>query len=142
MTETKIWTVDEMDAAARAIKRGSLVAFPTETVYGLGADAYNEKAVGKVYAAKGRPSDNPLIVHVADPEQVADFAIVNERAQKLMAAYWPGPLTMILPVKPDVLSMTVTGGLDTVAVRLPDNAATRQLIRESGKPLVGPSANT
>lgn len=142
MTETKIWTVDEMAAAARAIKRGSLVAFPTETVYGLGADAYNEKAVGKVYAAKGRPSDNPLIVHVADPEQVADFAIVNERAQKLMAAYWPGPLTMILPVKPDVLSMTVTGGLDTVAVRLPDNDATRQLIRESGKPLVGPSANT
>ena len=142
MTETKIWTLDEMDAAARAIKRGSLVAFPTETVYGLGADAFNEEAVGKVYAAKGRPSDNPLIVHVADPEQVNEFAIVNEQAQKLMSAYWPGPLTMILPVKPGTLSSIVTGGLDTVAIRLPDNDATRQLIRESQTPIVGPSANT
>lgn len=142
MIETKIWTVDEMDAAARAIKRGALVAFPTETVYGLGADAFNEEAVSKVYAAKGRPSDNPLIVHVADPEQVSEFAIVNEQAQKLMSAYWPGPLTMILPVKPSKLSLTVTGGLDTVAVRLPDNDATRQLIRASQTPLVGPSANT
>lgn len=142
MIETKIWTVDEMDAAARAIKRGALVAFPTETVYGLGADAFNEEAVSKVYAAKGRPSDNPLIVHVADPEQVSEFAVVNEQAKKLMSAYWPGPLTMILPVKPGNLSLTVTGGLDTVAIRLPDNDATRQLIRASQTPIVGPSANT
>ncbi len=140
--ETKIWTPDELPAAVRAIKRGSLVAFPTETVYGLGADAFNEKAVGKVYAAKGRPSDNPLIVHVADPEQIDAFAQRNEWADKLIKAFWPGPLTMILPVKPGALSATVTGGLDTVAIRMPDNDLTRSLIREADTPIVGPSANT
>ena len=98
MAETKIWSADELPAAVRAIKRGSLVAFPTETVYGLGADAFNDTAVGKVYAAKGRPSDNPLIVHVSDPEQVDRFAEVNDWAKKLMDAFWPGPLTMVLPV--------------------------------------------
>lgn len=142
MAQTKIWEPAEIEAAVKAIKRGSLVAFPTETVYGLGADALNEKAVGKVYAAKGRPSDNPLIVHVADKEQVATVAEVNGWAEALMDAFWPGPLTMILPVKPDTVSSTVTGGLDTVAVRMPDNDVTRQLIREAGTPLVGPSANT
>jgi L-threonylcarbamoyladenylate synthase len=142
MADTKIWTAEDLPAAVRAIKRGSLVAFPTETVYGLGADAFNEKAVGKVYAAKGRPSDNPLIVHVADVEQVSAFAQVNEWAEKLMTTFWPGPLTIILPVIPETVSETVTGGLDTVAVRMPDNDLTRALIREAGTPLVGPSANT
>ncbi|MBM7616830.1 L-threonylcarbamoyladenylate synthase [Weissella uvarum] len=140
--ETKIWKADELPAAVRAIKRGGLVAFPTETVYGLGADAFNEQAVGKVYAAKGRPSDNPLIVHVADPEQVERFAKKNTWSDKLMQAFWPGPLTMILPVQPGALSATVTGGLDTVAVRMPDNDLTRALIRDADTPLVGPSANT
>jgi L-threonylcarbamoyladenylate synthase len=142
MADTKIWTAEDLPAAVRAIKRGSLVAFPTETVYGLGADAFNEKAVGKVYAAKGRPSDNPLIVHVADSAQVESFAVVNDWARALMTAFWPGPLTLILPVKPDTVSSTVTGGLETVAVRMPDNDLTRALIRDAGTPLVGPSANT
>ncbi len=142
MVETKIWTAEELPDAVKALKRGALVSFPTETVYGLGADAYNERAVGKVYTAKGRPSDNPLIVHVADVEQVRDFAQVNEWAKTLMATFWPGPMTMILPVVPGVLSKTVTGGLDTVAVRLPANDLTRDLIRQVGSPLVGPSANT
>ncbi|KRN75285.1 hypothetical protein IV73_GL000448 [Weissella kandleri] len=140
--ETKIWQATDLSAAVTALKRGRLVAFPTETVYGLGADAFNEKAVSKVYAAKGRPSDNPLIVHVATPSQVRDYAQVSEQAQQLMDAFWPGPLTIILPVVPDKLSKLVTGGLQTVASRLPDNAVTRQLINAVGSPLVGPSANT
>jgi len=142
MAETKIWSADELPAAIKAIQRGALVAFPTETVYGLGADAFNEAAVSKVYAAKGRPSDNPLIVHVGDQAQVERFATVTPAAQVLMDKFWPGPLTIILPVKPNTVSMTVTGGLDTVAVRMPDNDVTRALIRESDAPLVGPSANT
>lgn len=142
MMETKIWTSSELSAAVSAIKAGQLVSFPSETVYGLGANAFDEVAVKNVYAAKGRPSDNPLIVHVADIEQVSDFAQVNEWAEKLMQQFWPGPLTMILPVQPDALSETVTGGLDTVAIRMPDNDVTRQLIRDAGVPIVGPSANT
>lgn len=142
MMETKIWTVNEIEQAAKAIKRGSLVAFPTETVYGLGADAFNEQAVGKVYAAKGRPSDNPLIVHVADAEQVEKYAMVDARAKKVMDAFWPGPLTIILPVVPGAISHTVTGGLETVASRMPDNDVTRTLIRMADTPIVGPSANT
>lgn len=142
MVQTKIWKKDELDQAVKAIKRGALVAFPTETVYGLGADAFNEGAVSKVYAAKGRPSDNPLIVHVAGVDQVERFAERNDWADKLMTAFWPGPLTMILPVKMDTVSTTVTGGLDTVAVRMPDNDLTRELIRLTDSPLVGPSANT
>ncbi|MCM0582573.1 threonylcarbamoyl-AMP synthase [Weissella diestrammenae] len=139
---TKIWQSTEIPAAAKALQQGKLVAFPTETVYGLGADAFNENAVSKVYAAKGRPSDNPLIVHVATPEQVQQYAVVDQRAQKLMTAFWPGPLTIILPVKPNVLSPVVTGGMTTVASRMPDNQATLNLITETGSPLVGPSANT
>jgi len=142
MMETQIWTTSELSAAVAAIQAGELVAFPSETVYGLGANAFDERGVKQVYAAKGRPSDNPLIVHVADAEQVGEFAQLNPWAEALMEAFWPGPLTMILPVQPDVLSETVTGGLDTVAIRMPDNDVTRQLIREAGVPIVGPSANT
>ncbi|QIL50197.1 threonylcarbamoyl-AMP synthase [Weissella coleopterorum] len=140
--ETKIWKKTELAEAAKVLKKGQLVAFPTETVYGLGADALNEKAVSKVYTAKGRPSDNPLIVHVAHPQAVQNYAQVSPRAQKLMDAFWPGPLTIILPVKPGQLSEKVTGGLQTVASRMPDNALTRELIDQVGSPLVGPSANT
>jgi len=139
--ETKIWATTELDQAAKALKQGRLVAFPTETVYGLGADAFNEAAVNKVYAAKGRPSDNPLIVHVASLETVEQYAVVDERARKLMTAFWPGPLTIILPVKPNTVSMTVTGGMQTVASRMPDNQVTLDLIQKVGSPLVGPSAN-
>ncbi|MGY0383776.1 L-threonylcarbamoyladenylate synthase [Lacticaseibacillus paracasei] len=132
---------DILEAAA-ALKRGELVAFPTETVYGLGADATNVTAVGKVYAAKGRPSDNPLIVTVADADMVGQYATITPLAAKLMQAFWPGPLTIILNILPGRLSMKVTGGLQTAAFRNPDNALTRKLIATAGVPIVGPSANT
>lgn len=132
----------DIPEAAAALKRGELVAFPTETVYGLGADATNVTAVGKVYAAKGRPSDNPLIVTVADAEMVGQYATITPLAAKLMEAFWPGPLTIILNILPGRLSMKVTGGLQTAAFRNPDNALTRKLIATAGVPIVGPSANT
>ncbi len=140
--ETKIWKNTELEPAVKALQKGQLVSFPTETVYGLGADAFNEKAVSKVYAAKGRPSDNPLIVHVSRPETVQTYAQVDARAQKLMDTFWPGPLTIILPIQVGKLSALVTGGLQTVASRMPDNDLTRALIDQVGSPLVGPSANT
>lgn len=143
MTTTKIFQPADVEQAAALIQAGELVAFPTETVYGLGADATNEVAVKRVYQAKGRPSDNPLIVHVASVAMVERFAAtIPDRARQLMTAFWPGPLTIILPVKPGALSKTVTGGLTTVAFRFPDNRATRNLIELAGVPLVGPSANT
>ena len=132
----------DIPEAAAALKRGELVAFPTETVYGLGADATNVTAVGKVYAAKGRPSDNPLIVTVADADMVGQYATITPLAAKLMQAFWPGPLTIILNILPGRLSMKVTGGLQTAAFRNPDNALTRKLIATAGVPIVGPSANT
>ncbi|MGX7200515.1 L-threonylcarbamoyladenylate synthase [Enterococcus nangangensis] len=141
--ETKIFTTAEITAAATALKSGELVAFPTETVYGLGADALNEEAVKKVYAAKGRPSDNPLIVHVADLASVEKFVgTLPADFLTLAKAFWPGPLTMILPILAGSLSKAVTGGLTTCAFRMPDNAPTLALIKESGTVLVGPSANT
>lgn len=127
--------------AAEVIKKGGSVAFPTETVYGLGADALNTEAIRKVFKAKGRPSDNPLIVHIAT---IADLELIAKRPSKtslaLINTFWPGPLTIILKRKkivPDI----VTGGLDTVAVRMPDNKIALSLIKKSGVPLVAPSAN-
>ena len=128
--------------AASWLGQGELVAFPTETVYGLGADATNPTACRAVYQAKGRPSVNPLIVHVDGPQMVWQYAQKDERAEKLMTAYWPGPLTIILKLKPQTLSTTVTGGLTTCAFRMPDNAATLTTITQLGRPIVGPSANT
>ena len=139
---SKRYHESDIPEAAAALKRGELVAFPTETVYGLGADATNVTAVGKVYAAKGRPSDNPLIVTVADADMVGQYATINPLAAKLMKAFWPGPLTIILNILPGRLSMKVTGGLQTAAFRNPDNALTRKLIATAGVPIVGPSANT
>jgi len=128
--ETKVFTTAEISAAAKLLSEGRLVAFPTETVYGLGADATNVDAVKQVYLAKGRPSDNPLIVHVADVETVERFAQpLSEAAKKLIKAFWPGPLTMIFKLKPGALAPEVTGGLATAAFRNPDNAATIDLIR-------------
>lgn len=139
---SKLFSSDEIQVAAQAIKAGELVSFPTETVYGLGADATNPEAVKKVYAAKGRPSDNPLIVHVADQTEVAKFANIDDKSKKLMDQFWPGPLTIILPIKKGALNSIVTGGLDTAAFRNPATQVTIDLIRVAGVPLVGPSANT
>ncbi|WP_370567463.1 L-threonylcarbamoyladenylate synthase [Desemzia sp. RIT 804] len=141
--ETKVFQTSEIKEAAALIKQGELISFPTETVYGLGADAKNEQAVQKVYQAKGRPSDNPLIVHVASKEEVVDYVKeIPEVAETLMNHFWPGPLTLIFKVKEGVFANTVTAGLDSVAIRMPDNEATLILIKEANTPLVGPSANT
>lgn len=141
--ETKIIKKDQIDDAVKLLAKGELVAFPTETVYGLGAIATNEKAVKGVYAAKGRPSDNPLIVTVSDEQMMRRYAKeVPARAEKLIKHFWPGPLTILLFVKPGSLPKAVTGGLDTVAFRCPDDQLTHDLIAKLGYPIVGPSANT
>lgn len=141
--ETKILNATELAEAVQFLDAGELVAFPTETVYGLGADATNADAVKKVYAAKGRPSDNPLIVTVSDEQMMAEYAKeIPLSAQKLIAKYWPGPLTILLNVKPGTLPDVVTGGLKTVAFRNPADELTRELIAKLGRPIVGPSANT
>lgn len=139
---SEIFQSENLADAAAAIQRGELVAFPTETVYGLGADATNPDAVKKVYQAKGRPSDNPLIVHVTGPAQVAEFAEIDAQSKQLMDTFWPGPLTIILPIKLHALDPVVTGGLTTAAFRNPDTPLTLKLIEQAGVPLVGPSANT
>ena len=131
---------DVLERAGELIRSGELVAFPTETVYGLGANAYLAESARKVYAAKGRPSDNPLIVHVNDSADASLFAETNETYKKLAKRFMPGPLTVILPKK-DVIPDEVTGGLRTVAVRCPSNPIARELIRRSGVPIAAPSAN-
>lgn len=133
---------DVMRQAAAILKKGGLVAFPTETVYGLGGDALNPAASAKIYAAKGRPSDNPLIVHIADMEALSVLtASVPEKAYLLADHFWPGPLTMIMP-KSDTVPLQTTGGLQTVAIRMPSHPAAFELIRSSGLYLAAPSANT
>ncbi len=132
----------EISRAGEILRGGGLVAFPTETVYGLGANALDAEAAGKIYRAKGRPSDNPLIVHIADWDAIYKIAAEVPAEAKLLAdAFWPGPLTMILR-KSDVVPPATTGGLDTVAVRLPDHAVARALIRAGGGYVAAPSANT
>ena len=129
------------ELAAQIIKNGGLVALPTETVYGLGANGLNPEAVADIFRVKGRPQDNPLILHIADPAQMADFChSIPETAYRLAEAFWPGPLTMVLPAK-DVVPKCTTAGLPTVAVRCPDSAVTRQIIRLAGVPIAAPSAN-
>lgn len=146
--DTKVFQLSEenidqavIEEAGEIIRRGGLVAFPTETVYGLGGDALNEKSSGKIYAAKGRPSDNPLIVHIAefhDLEKVVSN--IPEAARKLADCFWPGPLTMIFE-KAACVPYATTGGLDTVAVRMPSNKIARALIKTSGRYIAAPSAN-
>lgn len=127
--------------AANLIKDGELVAIPTETVYGLGANGLDEAAVAKIFEAKGRPQDNPLILHLHGAQQMADFCEnIPESAWVLAEKFWPGPLTMVLPARAIVPKRT-TGGLDTVAVRCPDSAITREIIRLARVPLAAPSAN-
>ena len=133
---------DDFQQAGEILREGGLVAFPTETVYGLGADALNSQAAAKIYAAKGRPSDNPLIVHIADTEDLKRIAAkIPEKAGILAEAFWPGPLTMIFP-KTDAVPYGTTGGLDTVAVRMPNHKIALELIRQSGVLIAAPSANT
>lgn len=130
------------EKAAAVIRRGGLVAFPTETVYGLGANGLDEEAASKIYKAKGRPSDNPLILHIADKKQVLEIADgVPEKAERLMEVFWPGPLTLIFKKKACVPYGT-TGGLDTVAVRMPDHPVALRLIKTAQTPIAAPSANT
>ena len=141
--DTKILTTSKEDIriAAEIIRAGGLVAFPTETVYGLGADALNADAVSRVYKAKGRPSDNPMIVHIShktDMKKLTD--LMTPDMECLMEECWPGPLTMVVPAR-DIIPRTTTGGLDTVAVRMPSAEVARELITESGVPIAAPSAN-
>lgn len=127
--------------AADILRRGGLVAIPTETVYGLGADGLNPEAVDKIFAAKGRPGDNPLILHVTGPEQLPRFCHdIPDAAYLLAQRFWPGPLTMVLPANACVPRRT-TGGLSTVAIRCPKTAVTREIIRLAGVPIAAPSAN-
>ena len=131
-----------LEEAGAIIRNGGLVAFPTETVYGLGGDATNPSASQKIYAAKGRPSDNPLIVHIWDYSQLEEIAAeLPPEAKKLSDAFWPGPMTLIVP-KNDKIPYETTGGLDTVAVRMPSHEVAREFIRVSGCMIAAPSANT
>ena len=139
--KTKIFGKEGISEAAEILKGGGLVAFPTETVYGLGGNGLDKEAAKKIYAAKGRPSDNPLILHVSSIEEVYPLVkALPEKAKKLMEAFWPGPLTLVLP-KSDLVPKESTGGLETVALRSPENALTLDLIRACGFPIAGPSAN-
>ena len=135
-------TTEGIATAAALLRAGQLVAFPTETVYGLGADARNSRAVASIFEAKARPHFNPLIVHVPDIAAVEAMAIIPDEARPLVAAFWPGPLTLVLPRRPDSgLSDLVTAGLDTVAIRIPEHPLARQLLTEFGGPVAAPSAN-
>lgn len=141
--KTRLLTTTENDIreAAQIIRDGGLVAFPTETVYGLGANALDAQAVASIYEAKGRPSDNPMIVHIASAEDMKTLSPqMTEDMTKLMEAFWPGPLTMVVPKRDGVPDRT-TGGLDTVAVRMPASKAALELIKISGCPIAAPSAN-
>ena len=140
--ETQIFTKENLDIAAKALQQGEIVSFPTETVYGLGAIATSQEAVLKVFEAKGRPSDNPLIVHISDIQQMTSTVEgVPEIALTLSKAFWPGPLTMILKAKPGIYAPALSAGLPTVSFRMPNHPLTLELITKVGIPLVGPSAN-
>jgi L-threonylcarbamoyladenylate synthase len=142
-TATRVMTSDRaaIAAAARCLADGGLVAFPTETVYGLGADATNGAAIARLYAAKGRPRFNPLIAHVSDVEAARRLARFDATAERL-AALWPGPLTLVLPKAPSCpVADLATAGLDTLAVRVPDHPVARDLLAALGRPIVAPSAN-
>lgn len=149
---TKLWSVDnivdnfetcpQIIQAAQLLKKNEVVAFPTETVYGLGGNAFSDDAVDKIFIAKGRPSDNPLIVHIATPSQLQQLVShIPESAQIVIDAFWPGPLTLIFQKKEGVLSDKVTAGLQTVAVRMPDHPIALAVIKSAGLPIAAPSAN-
>jgi L-threonylcarbamoyladenylate synthase len=131
----------KIDEAAQIILDGGLVAFPTETVYGLGANALDPEAVAKIFSAKGRPSDNPLIVHIARASNIGELTpVLTPEIVRIIDNFWPGPLTIVLPKKASVPDIT-TGGLNTVAIRMPDNPIALELIKRAGCPIAAPSAN-
>ena len=135
-------TAQSIARAAATLRDGGLVAFPTETVYGLGGDATNERAVAAIFEAKGRPSFNPLISHVLDAAAARAFVRWNDTAEKLAARFWPGPLTLVLPRAPgSTIALLATAGLDTVAIRAPSHPVAQALIRATGRPIAAPSAN-
>lgn len=138
---TKGYEPSELREAAKILRSGGLVAFPTETVYGLGCDGLNEEAAAKVYEAKGRPGDNPLILHISERDELTPLVEeIPPMAEKLMDTFWPGPMTLIFR-KSDKVPTRITGGLNTVAIRMPAHAGARELIREAGIPIAAPSAN-
>jgi L-threonylcarbamoyladenylate synthase len=140
----KILTPDEtnLDLAAQYIQEGNILAFPTETVYGLGADARNGRAVAKIFSAKNRPGFNPLIVHVASLEEAEKLVVFNEKARALAQSFWPGPLSIILPQRADNgINELVSAGLGTLAIRIPSHPVALNLLRKSGCPIAAPSAN-
>ena len=133
---------ENLERAAGLLRAGELVAFPTETVYGLGADAANDRAVARIFAAKGRPRFNPLIVHVSGEATAEAVAVFDERAREAARRFWPGPLSLVLRRQPDSgLSLLVSAGLDTVALRVPEHSVARALLRAAGTPIAAPSAN-
>ena len=137
------WNPEEefIEEGAALLRAGRLVAFPTETVYGLGANGLDGRAVGRIFSAKGRPSDNPLILHFSAPEEAEGAAILTERARCLMDLFWPGPLTLVLPVR-EGIPPEVTAGLSTVAVRMPSHPVALALLARTGLPVAAPSANS
>jgi L-threonylcarbamoyladenylate synthase len=150
--ETKLWSVNNFEGnleshpqiqeAAKILKENEVVAFPTETVYGLGANARSDEAVAKIFEAKGRPSDNPLIVHIATTDQLTNIAVeIPEVVDVLVKHFWPGPLTLVLRKKDDSVSEMVTPGVQTVAVRMPDHPIALALLKAADLPLAAPSAN-
>ncbi len=133
--------IEEIKKQAKILQEGNTVIFPTETVYGLGANALDENAVSKIYKAKGRPSDNPLIVHIYDKKQVYDLAQdVSDKAKTIMSEFWPGPITIILNKK-EIVPLRTSGGLNTVAIRMPSNFVAKALLKEAKIPIAAPSAN-
>ncbi|WP_163655049.1 L-threonylcarbamoyladenylate synthase [Listeria sp. PSOL-1] len=147
--KTRFWKMDPKNRnktiyqeAAELLRQGEVIAFPTETVYGLGADATNPEAVSKIYQAKGRPADNPLIVHIASQKQMNFISEIPEKAKKLMGNFWPGPITIVLPVKSGILAENCTAGMDTVGVRIPEHPVSLALLHEVGLPIAAPSANS
>ena len=140
--KTQVLDANQIDIAAAILKNGGVVGIPTETVYGLAADALNGAAVAKIFEAKGRPMDNPLIVHIADFADIRRFGLVEEipeSAEKLAKAFWPGPLTMIMK-RTDAVPHEVSAGLDTVAIRFPSHPVAQAIIRAANTPLAAPSA--
>jgi len=142
--QTKIFNTsrDDLSKASELIKSGGTLAFPTETVYGLGADATNKLAVAKIFQAKGRPSFNPLIIHCFSIEQIQKFAMWSSEAQKVANKFWPGPLTMVLPLLPNSqISSLALAGLQTVAVRMPNHSVAQSILQLANTPIAAPSAN-